>query len=495
MKKQKKSQMISIRNKLIKTQLLLAFVILLVSSLAFFLKDIFYFKQSVERNLESTARILGHSIIPALAFSDPQQATKVLSSLESQSAIVSAWVSDVNGNVFAQYNTPDLDAIAQVKASNLKQGSFLYDNHLFFFSRLEQNDDVLGIIYLNASLEFFFAEYKIYMWIGLGVFLSGLLMSLGLAHRSHRALSEPVMALSRTARRISRSGDSSLRVESGIDNQIEEINILSTEFNQMLEQIEAKEKRVQFEKEAAEKANQAKSQFLANISHELRTPMHGILSFARFGQQKIETATKEKLKDYFDEISDSGNRLMSLLNDLLDLSKLEAGKTVYQMAPGDLVEVARIVQSEMGAFALEQKLKIEVKSSKEQINATFDSEKIMQVLRNIISNAIKFSDKGTTISVSLDETPDLAVCRIANQGVGIPEHELESIFDKFIQSTKTKTGAGGTGLGLSICREVVRQHGGRVWAENSLDGKTQFVIELPKIPVLQNVNLKTQGVA
>jgi signal transduction histidine kinase len=494
MKKQKQ-QMISIRKKLIKMQLLLAFVILLVCTLAFFLKDIFYFKQSVERNLESTARILGHGLLPALVFADPEQATKILSSLESESAISSAWVTDARGQVFAQYNAPDLDAVAEHRISDLKKGSFLHGNHLFFFSQLDQNDEVLGAIYLNASLEFFFAEYKIYMWIGLGVFLSGLLMSLGLAHWSHRALSEPMMSLSRTARMISRSGDSSLRVESGLDQKIEEINVLSMEFNQMLEQIQAKEKRIQFEKEVAEKANQAKSQFLANISHELRTPMHGILSFARFGQQKIDTATKEKLKSYFDEISDSGSRLMSLLNDLLDLSKLEAGKTTYKMAMGDLVEIAQIVQSEMSAFASEQRLSIEIIHDQPRILASFDSEKVMQVFRNILSNAIKFSDKGTTISILLEETPIMAVCRIVNQGVGIPEGEMESIFDKFIQSTKTKTGAGGTGLGLSICREVVRQHGGRLWAESSINKKTQFIFELPKNPVQPTMDISKQGVA
>jgi signal transduction histidine kinase len=480
MKPAAKSDLISIRIKLIKMQLLLAFVILLVCTVAFFLKDIFYFKQSIERNLESTARILGFNLAPAMAFADAEQATKILSSLQSEPGVSSAWVTDVKGNVFAHYNIPDLEALANRDMSHLSGGSFLYKNNLFLFKKLEQNDEVLGTIYLSGSTKVFLAEYTIYMWIGFGVFLAGLLMAFGFAHLSHRALSEPMMALARTARMISRSGDSSLRVELEMAQEIEEINILSNEFNQMLDQLQAKEQKIKFEKYVAEDANRAKSQFLANISHELRTPMHGILSFARFGQQKFETSPKEKLKSYFDEIYDSGSRLMNLLNDLLDLSKLEAGKTNYTMSECDLVEIARTVQSEMGAFASEQNLTIEIICKQETVKAILDAEKMMQVFRNVLSNAIKFSRKGSEIRMVLEDSPNMVCCEIINQGIGIPADEIESIFDKFIQSTKTKTGAGGTGLGLAICREIVRQHGGRIWAESVLDMETKFIVELPK---------------
>jgi signal transduction histidine kinase len=211
--------------------------------------------------------------------------------------------------------------------------------------------------------------------------------------------------------------------------------------------------------------------------------MHGILSFARFGQQKIETATKEKLKSYFDEIYDSGSRLMSLLNDLLDLSKLEAGKTVLTMAEANLMEVAATVRSEMSAFASEKNLTIDLEQTQADIFAVVDAEKMMQVFRNLLSNAVKFSDPGSRIRMALEEDGALVICRITNRGVGIPEAELEDIFGKFIQSTKTKTGAGGTGLGLAICREVVHQHGGRIWAESQMGGETKFTIEIPKVPV------------
>ncbi len=493
MKVDSNRNLVSIRVKLIKMQLVLAFVILLVCTMAFFLKDIFYFKQSVERNLESTARILGFNLSPAIAFSDAEQAKKILSSLQSEPGISAAWVTDAQGHIFAHYNTPDLDAFSDRNISNMSEGSFLHKNNLFFFKKLEQNEEFLGTIYLSGSMKVFLAEYTMYMWIGLGVFLAGLLMALGLAHWSHGALSEPMVALAGTARKISRSGDSSLRVVVEMVQEIEEINTLSNEFNQMLDQLQAKEQKIQFEKEVAENANQAKSQFLANISHELRTPMHGILSFARFGQQKFETSSKEKLKSYFDEIYESGARLMTLLNDLLDLSKLEAGKTNYVMSETDLVEIAKTVQSEMRAFASEQGLGIELSHDQETVQAVLDAEKIMQVFRNILSNAIKFSRKGSVIRLVLENGPEVVCCRIINQGVGIPENEVDAIFDKFIQSTKTRTGAGGTGLGLAICREIVQQHGGRIWAESVLDMETKFILELPKLATGPKANTKQQG--
>jgi len=237
------------------------------------------------------------------------------------------------------------------------------------------------------------------------------------------------------------------------------------------------------ERDTSEKANQAKSVFLANVSHELRTPMHGILSFARFGQQKFETSTKEKLKSYFDEIYDSGSRLMTLLNDLLDLSKLEAGKITYSMQELDLGEIVQIVISEMAAFARENGLKLETTGDASNVIGTFDGDRIMQVVRNLISNAIKFSEKGTAVQIVLDQDQDKILCQVINHGVGIPKDELESVFDKFVQSSKTRSGAGGTGLGLAICREIVQQHGGRVWAESDLNSETRFIVELPRSAV------------
>lgn len=260
----------------------------------------------------------------------------------------------------------------------------------------------------------------------------------------------------------------------------DEIEVLATNFNHMIQEVRVSADAIRAERDLAEKANHAKSAFLANMSHELRTPMHGILSFARFGQQKIETATKERLKSYFDEIHESGFRLMTLLNDILDLSKLEAGRIEYSLQADNLTETVQAVVSEMKAFAEEKGLRVKMTASK-LVYASFDSLRMMQVVRNLLSNAIKFSERNSVIQIRLEKTSSGAVsCRFTNQGVGIPAEELESVFDKFIQSSKTKSGAGGTGLGLAICREIIQQHNGKIWAESALSGETHFTFELPE---------------
>jgi PAS domain S-box-containing protein len=245
-------------------------------------------------------------------------------------------------------------------------------------------------------------------------------------------------------------------------------------------------------KEEAEQANKLKSEFLANMSHELRTPMHGILSFSKFGIDKIEKASKEKNLKYFKTISKSGIRLMNLLNDLLDLSKLEAGKEVYKMELINIKKMAKDVVSEMGSIWKEKNLNVKIENSTMPPKIICDNSKIEQVILNLLSNAMKFTpeDKQVTISLSSSELPlgqrssdmemiSAMTVSVSDEGVGIPEIELESVFDKFIQSTKTKTGAGGTGLGLTICKEIINGHNGKIWAENNPEEGSTFSFMLP----------------
>jgi PAS domain S-box-containing protein len=235
-------------------------------------------------------------------------------------------------------------------------------------------------------------------------------------------------------------------------------------------------------KDAAEAANAAKSTFLANMSHELRTPMHGILSYASFGKKEAPKADKEKLAAYFTQISDSSHRLLGLLNNLLDLSKLEAHKMKYAFRPNDLWRQCQIANAEFRGFAEEKKLTLEFVQPKFPTRAVFDGERVLQVLRNLVSNAIKFAAAGTAVRLEITPErlpgPALAVS-VINRGVGIPEIELESIFDKFVQSSHTRSGSGGTGLGLAICKEIVAAHQGRIYAANDPGGKTRFTFLLP----------------
>jgi len=237
-------------------------------------------------------------------------------------------------------------------------------------------------------------------------------------------------------------------------------------------------------KELAEDTSRSKTEFLANMSHELRTPMHAILGFAEMGQSRAEQAQQEKIRLYFERILSSGNRLLSLLNDLLDLAKMEVGRMEYHLEENDLEPQLRETCEELGSQAEIHGIHITLDCQPTPLFAQFDALRISQVMRNLLSNAIKFSAQGGGIEISariLSGTPHpLVQVSVSDHGPGIPHTELESIFEKFIQSSSTKTGAGGTGLGLAICREIIHAHQGKIWAENATTGGAIFCFTLPQ---------------
>ncbi len=233
---------------------------------------------------------------------------------------------------------------------------------------------------------------------------------------------------------------------------------------------------------AAEAANQAKTEFLANMSHELRTPLHGILSFAAFGIKKAQTASREDLYQYFQKIERSGKSLLVLINDLLDLAKLESGRATYDFATLDLRLLLLTVADELSPLAAQKHIRMAMPPAGTTPPIVADETKLVQVVRNLLSNAIKFSPDGSLIEIEAGMAGPRVWVRVSDRGVGIPEAELEAIFDKFIQSSKTRTGAGGTGLGLAICREILAGHKGRIWASNRPGGGSVFTFEMPIDP-------------
>lgn len=234
-------------------------------------------------------------------------------------------------------------------------------------------------------------------------------------------------------------------------------------------------------KELAEKANEAKGLFLANISHEIRTPLHGILGFSRRGIIRLEKKEYEKIEKYFQQIVLSGERLLGLVDDLLDLSKLESGTFHYEFCEEDVICIIARTIEEMESLVLDKKVSISVSFPEYEINVQADRIKFMQVIHNVLMNAIKFSPENGEIRVDVWVERGMANIKIKDAGIGIPESELKDIFEKFIQSTRSRTGAGGTGLGLAISQEIVSAHGGRIWAGNNKEGGAFFQIELPMV--------------
>lgn len=244
--------------------------------------------------------------------------------------------------------------------------------------------------------------------------------------------------------------------------------------------------------EEVESASRAKSEFLANMSHELRTPLHAIISFSHLGMKKLGQVPSEKIESYFDRIHSSGNRLLLLLDDLLDLAKLETGKMDLHVEQLELVATVEACVSDMEANFLEQNLTVNIIEPDYAVLGYFDPDRISQVILNLLSNAIKFSPKGGIIDIELEilshrfdaegDTVNVMSLTVSDQGTGISDEELEAIFDKFVQGSRTKTGAGGTGLGLAICREIVELHHGEIFALNRTIGGAKFVCLIPTEP-------------
>ena len=234
-----------------------------------------------------------------------------------------------------------------------------------------------------------------------------------------------------------------------------------SQLSDVISQLNKTKVKLEQERKAAESANKAKSDFLATMSHEMRTPLNGILGYANIGRKKFGKAPRQRLGEYFSLIHESGDRLFTFLSDLLDLAILDAEKANYNFQLYNLnLSVVTIIN--------EVQLKLQEKNisvsfhDKQPHTVQFDRHKIIQVLHNLIDNAVKFSQQGTTISITIEEVDiegaTFQLIRIKDRGIGIPETELETIFDKFKQSSKTKTGAGGTGLGLAICRGILEAH-------------------------------------
>ena len=375
-----------------------------------------------------------------------------------------------------------------------------YSQYFIQCEAIHDEEMIEAYLAVTFSRELVLLTLAIEMIIFIVILLCSYGLALFYAKNLSQKLTAPLRELSDISERVINDDDFSIRANV---NTYAEVAVLSRVMNQMFSDIESRNNETrEYAEELEDKvlertqslqlaiknaieANLAKSEFLANMSHELRTPLHGILSFSQFGLKRYETAPPEKLAEYFTHIKTSGERLLILLDDLLDLAKFEAGKMEINKASHNLKLIIENCILEQQARLEEQQLTLLWAENTQDTTANFDDTKLTQVIANLLSNAIKFSSIHSTLTLqitaaTLYKEPALKFS-LTDEGVGIPSTELESVFDKFIQSSKTKTSAGGTGLGLAICREIIEYHDGKIWAESPQTGGAIFSFIIPII--------------
>ena len=235
-----------------------------------------------------------------------------------------------------------------------------------------------------------------------------------------------------------------------------------------------------------EAASRHKSEFLANMSHELRTPLNAIIGFSEILTEKMFGDVNEKQTEYLQDILESGRHLLSLINDILDLSKIEAGRMELALTDFDLpsaIENALILVRER-ASRRGITLGRTIDERLEMIRA--DERKVKQVLLNLLSNALKFTPEGGRVDVSARLHDDSAEISVTDTGVGIAPEDQEAVFEEFRQVGTAARKVEGTGLGLALVRKIIELHGGRIWVRSQVGVGSTFTFTLPLRAVRAN---------
>jgi signal transduction histidine kinase len=226
-------------------------------------------------------------------------------------------------------------------------------------------------------------------------------------------------------------------------------------------------------------ASQHKSQFLANMSHELRTPLNAILGYAELMQDGVYGELSEKTKAVLERVQSNGRHLLGLINDVLDLSKIEAGQLMLRLEDYSMTDLVQTVVTATEALAAAKHLPLKVDVPENLPVGRGDERRIAQVLLNLVGNAIKFTDVGQ-VRIAASASSGRFSVEVADTGPGIPASEQERIFEEFHQADGSNTKKkGGTGLGLAIAKRIVELHGGCIWVDSELGKGATFQFELP----------------
>ncbi len=273
-----------------------------------------------------------------------------------------------------------------------------------------------------------------------------------------------------------------------------ELGDLAVAFNDMADKLRKAIDDVRQAKEAADEANAAKSTFLANVSHELRTPLNAIIGYSEMIHDELDDGgeiDRAQFQQDLDKIILSGRQLLALINDILDLSKIETGKMSLHVETFEPQQVLKQVCESMQPLFLERKNKLETKGLNKLSRISSDATKFRQVFLNLLSNACKFTDGGkiTLSAKPIKERKDWFEFEVTDTGIGMNEEQQRRVFDAFVQAeSSTASHYGGTGLGLAICRDYIDLMGGSIHVDSEPGAGSTFTVVLPADPRLAHAD-------
>jgi signal transduction histidine kinase/CHASE3 domain sensor protein len=261
----------------------------------------------------------------------------------------------------------------------------------------------------------------------------------------------------------------------------EESQTLNLSLQSMNEELQAQQAEIAESNQRLEEVSRAKSEFLANMSHELRTPLNSVIGFSEVLQDQLFGTINEKQQEYVQNILSSGRHLLSLINDILDLSKVESGKMELELTEFSLQETLEASLMMLKEKALKGEIDLQMDPAAQiDIQIVADQRKLKQILFNLLSNAVKFTPAGGTVKVSTQNDGDFVEITVADSGIGIKQEDIPKLFHPFTQleSVYSKEFEG-TGLGLALTKQLVELRGGRIWVKSEFGKGSRFSFTIP----------------
>ena len=363
-------------------------------------------------------------------------------------------------------------------------------------SAFEKVDPPGWRVFVEEPLSEAFAPIQASIWRTMALLIVFLLAAIATSVLLARNLARPIETIQVAAAKIG-SGSLDQRIEA---SSHDELGALADEFNRMAARLQAShaglEQQVQERtRELAsalaeldektrqlEAASRHKSEFLANMSHELRTPLNAISGFSQVLRKQLFGPVNEKQAEYLDDILDSSRHLQSLIDDVLDLSKVEAGQIDLHVAPFSLPEALERGVVIVRERATREGVHVSMSSEPGVQTVVGDERRIVQVIFNLLSNAVKFTPAGGTVDVAAARRDGEVRVSVTDTGPGIAPEDQDRIFEEFQQADAGKEQPDGTGLGLALSKRLVELHGGRIWVDSEPGTGSTFVFTLPVRP-------------